>query len=167
MNDWASLGVLMFGAGGTLWALRLVLRNKLITVASHNEHMTQWADQVKGLRERLKEQEETHRLERDRDRERVAVTIAEIRAGYEARLADRDARNQQMAVQLDRLWSSYTLTDEAYQQVTSGRIHEFGRALQTVAHILSESPLADRQIDAPPMVGQDDDRSGSPHGPVD
>jgi hypothetical protein len=140
----------------------MVLRNKLITAASHAEHMTQWEDQVKGLRERLADQEESHRQERARDNERNQVRIEELRNGYEDRLRDRDARFRDLAAQLDRAWSAFTLTDEAYQQVTQGRIHEYGAALRTLARVLQSSPLADTAIEgSASTVGTDDGGTGS------
>lgn len=169
MGDWAGLGILLFGAGGTLWALRMVLRNKLITVASHDEHVRQWADQVKGLRERLTEQEQSHLAERARDNERTQARIAEIRDGYEERLSDRDARIRELAVQLERAWHALTLTDEAFTQVTTGRIHEYGAALRTMARVLQASPLADAIEETASTVGDDDGRSAGAGnaGPVD
>lgn len=162
MDQWAGLGVLLFGAGGTLWALRMVLRNKLITSASHDEHMRQWADQVKALRERLSEQEASHRAERTRDAERTEARNTELHRVYAERLADRDARMRELAAQLDRAWSAFTLTDEAYQQMTSGRIHEYGSALRTLANVLRASPLTDTPaIEPAPTVGRDDDRPAS------
>lgn len=159
MNDWAYLGVLLFGAGGTLWALRAVLRNKLIPVSSHEEHMKQWADQVTGLRERLKDQEESHRQERERDNERTRTRIEEIRGGYEDRLRDRDVQLGELVRQLERVWASLNLTDEAYTQVSQGRIHEYGAALRTVARVLQASPLADAAIEgSASTVGTDDGR---------
>lgn len=148
MGEWAGLAVILFGAGGTLWALRAVLRNKLVTIASHEEHMRSWADRVQALEKRLAEQEESHRQERARDTAREEARVAELRAGYESRIADRDARIREQNAELDRAWSAYTVTDEAYQQVTSGRIHQYGAALRTMASVLRASPLADAaQID--------------------
>jgi len=162
VDQWAGLGVLLFGAGGTLWALRMVLRNKLITQASHKEHMTQWESQVEGLRARLADQEQTHREERARDAERTERERAELHRFYGDRLHDRDERISELGRQLDRAWSSLTLTDEAYQQVAGGRIHEYGSALRTLANVLRASPLSDPpSIEAPPTVGRDDDRTGT------
>lgn len=168
MGDWAGLGILLFGAGGTLWALRMVLRNKLITSASHAEHMQQWADQVKGLLKRITDQEESHRQEILRTAELTATRIAELRSFYEDRVKDRDARLADLARQLDRIWTSYKLTDEAYTQLSGARINQFGSALRTVEHILRESPLADHlELDRAPTVGNDDDGAGSEDESVD
>jgi hypothetical protein len=169
VGDWAGLGILLFGAGGTLWALRMVLRNRLITVASHDEHMKQWADQVAGLRDRLKDQDLAHQEERARDNERTQARISEIRDGYEERINDRDARIRELALQLERLWHALSLTDEAFQQVTTGRIHEYGAALRTMARVLQASPLADSVEGSTATVGADDDgRPGTPDaGQVD
>jgi chromosome segregation ATPase len=163
----AALGALGSLAGGA-WALRAILKNKLITLASHNEHIAQWQAQVEGLRQRLTEQDAQHQRERDRANTVAESRILDAKAAADARVsdrdqqiddlrADRDYRIGELARQNAQLWSAFTLTDEAYKQITGARLATQNNALRTVAHVLSASPLAD---ELPPTVGSDGNTTG-------
>lgn len=160
----AALGALGSLAGGA-WALRAILRNKLITISNHNEHMAQWQGQVDGLRQRLTDQAAEHAGERERANAVAESRILDAKAAADARVADRDAqlddtradrdyRLGQMARQIEQLWNAFNLADEAYRRATGATLNTQQAALRTVAHVLHASPLNDQ---LPPTVNSDDD----------
>lgn len=152
----AALGALGALTGGA-WALRAILKGKLITIANHDEHMAQWRGQVEGLRERLREQAIEHDQDMTRLNQLSDQRIAEVNAQANARISDRDDRLRQLGAEYERLWHALTLTDDAYKTVTTGRLAHDSGVIRTLTHILRESPLADHiPIDPTPTVVSDD-----------
>jgi hypothetical protein len=153
----AALGALGALTGGA-WALRAILKGKLITIANHDEHVSQWREQVAGLRSRLTEQAQEHDADMERLNRLSDQRIAEVNAQANARISDRDDRIRQLGAEYERVWHALSLTDDAYKTVTTGRLAHDGGVIRTLTHILRESPLAAHiPIDPTPTVGSDDD----------
>lgn len=152
--------LLSLGVGGL--AIRAILNNKLITIASHNEHVRQWTDQVEGLRQRLVNQAEEHAQERVRSNEVAERRIAEAKQAADDRVEDRNRQILEMARERDRLHAAIALADESYREVTAARMTAQDSGLHAVASVLRASPLFDpsRHTEIPTVVGGDDRPDG-------
>lgn len=148
--------LLSLGVGGL--AIRAILNNKLITIASHNEHVKQWTDQVEGLRQRLVDQAAEHVQERQRSIDVAERRIAEAKQAADDRVEDRNRQILDMARERDRLYAAIALADESYREVTAARLSAQDSGLHAVAAVLRASPLFDpsRHTEIPTVVGGDE-----------
>lgn len=150
----SALGALTGGA----WALRAILKGKLITLASHDEHIAQWKSHVDSIRVTMENNRLMHVAELAQVRADAENRVHDAQTANETRVADRDDRLAQMGRELERLWHANNLLDEAYRQVTHSRLTGQDSALRVVSAVLGASPLVQ---DGTPTVINNDEQPGT------
>lgn len=154
--------LLSLGVGGL--AIRAILNNKLITIASHNEHVTQWKDQVEGLRKRLTEQEAAHQAEQDRAEVVADKRVENAKLAGAERIADRDKQLLDAAAERARLLRALDLADESWREVTSAQRHGTDSALRLAVNMIRANPLLDEAHPGLPQVVEHDRSADSAGG---
>ncbi len=145
--------LLSLGVGGI--AIRMLLGNKLMTIGNHEEHVTQWRDQVAGLRLRLTEQSAEHQEEMIRAEATAERRVEDAKRAADDRVKDRDERVRSMAQEVDRLRAALVLADDSYKQLTTGRMHGQDSALRALTQLIRNPPEIPAVVDDGGRVGGD------------